>query len=209
MTSAWAEFSRQTFGDPYLIWHDGADFGLLLSRWQDQPALVLEMLALGLSAADPVAAQAVGFLAGHGDDVSGLAGRLRESLPLARGTFLVRVAQALFALTRDQDLAQPICTVLTGAGHWGDKLDAAIALNAFAPAANVVQALVQGVQDDEYLVRRHSAQTLLTLAARHTVIEKEPGLWAEIRDSDPRAWRRAGIELARPWRLPGGPGQGW
>ena len=161
--------------------------------------LVCEMLALGLSEADPVAAEAISFLAGHGDDVSGLAARLRESLPLAQGTFRVRVAQALFALTHDQDLAQPICTVLTGDGFWGDKMNAAIALNAFAPAMNVVQALVQGVQDGEYLVRRHSAQTLLTLAARRTTIEKEPDLWAEIHDSDPRAWHRAGTELARPW----------
>jgi hypothetical protein len=54
-----------------------------------------------------------------------------------------------------------------------------------------VQALVQGVQDDDYLVRRHSAQTLLTLAGRHATIEKVPDLWAEIRDSDPMAWHRA------------------
>jgi hypothetical protein len=199
VTSAWAEFSRQTFGDPYLVWHDGADFRSLLSRWQDQPVLVGEILALGLSEADPLAAQAISFLAGHGADVSGLAARLRESLPQAQGTFRVRVAQALLALTHDQDLAQPICTVLTGDDHWSHKVDAAIALNAFAPAMTVVQALVQGVQDNDYLVRRHSAQTLLTLAARHTTIEKEPNLWAEIRDSDPRAWRRAGTELARPW----------
>jgi hypothetical protein len=190
VTSAWAEFSRETFGDPYLVWHDGADFGSLLSRWQDQRVLVGEMLQLGLSEADPVAAEAIGALAGHGADVSELAARLRESLPLAQDTFGVRVAQALFVLTHDQDLARPICAVLTGDSHWGEKIDAAIALNAFAPVMNVVQALVQGVQDDEYLVRRHSAQTLLTLAGRHTTIEKVPDLWAEIRDSDPRAWRR-------------------
>ena len=199
MTSAWAEFSRQAFGDPYLVWHDGADFGSLLSRWQDEPALVGEMLQVGLSEADPVAAEAIGSLAGRGADVSELAARLREWLPLAQGTFRVRVAQALFVLARDQDLAQPICAVLTGDGFWGEKIDAAIALNAFAPEMNVVQALVQGVQDGEYLVRRHSAQTLLTLAGRRAAIEEATGLWAEIRDNDPRAWLRAGTELARPW----------
>lgn len=199
MTSAWAEFSRETFGDPYLVWHDGADFRTLLSRWQDQPVLVSEMLQSGLSEADPVAAEAIGFVAGHDADVSELVGRIRESLPQAQGTFRVRVAQALFVLTHDQDLAGPICKVLTGDGHWSEKIDAAIALNAFAPAMKVVQALAQGVQDDEYLVRRHSAQTLLTLAGRHTTIEKVPDLWAKIRsDIDPRAWRRAGTELVRP-----------
>jgi hypothetical protein len=199
VTSAWAEFSRETFGDPYLVWHDGADFGALLSRWQDQPVLVGEMLQLGLSEADPVAAQAIGSLAGQGAGVGELAARLRESLPLAQGTFRVRAAQSLFALTRDQDLAQPVGEVLTGGGHWSEKIHAAIALSGFAPGTTVVQALVQGVQDGEYLVRRHSAQTLLTLAGRHAAIEEVPDLWAGIRGSDPIAWGRAGAELARPW----------
>jgi hypothetical protein len=200
MASAWAEFSRETFGDPYLVWHDGADFRSLHSRWQDQPAVVGEMLRLGLSGADPVAAQAICYLAGHGADVSELGGRLREALPQAQGTFRVRVAQALFVLTHDQDFAGPICQVLTGNDHWSEKIDAAIALNAFAPVIRVVQALAHGVQDEQYLVRRHSAQTLLTLAGRHTTIEKVPDLWAKIRGgSDPRAWRQAAIELAQPW----------
>lgn len=200
MTKAWAEFSRETFGDPYMVWHDGADFQLLLTRWQDEPGVISEMLQLGLSEADPVAAQAIGVLAGEAGDVSELAGLLREVLPRARGTFRVRVAQALFALRHDQDLAGPICEVLIGGGFWSEKIDAAIALNAFAPAMAVVQALAQGVQDKEYLVRRHSAQTLLTLAGRHTTIEKVPDLWARIRkDREPAAWRHAAAELAMPW----------
>jgi len=139
-------------------------------------------------------------LAGEAGDASELAGRLREALPRARGTFRVRVAQALFALTHDQGRAGPICEVLTGDGFWSEKIDAAIALSAFAPAMTVVQALAQGVQDDEYLVRRHSAQTLLTLAGRHTTIEKAPDLWAKIRkDSDLAARRHAAAELAMPW----------
>jgi hypothetical protein len=217
MTSAWAEFRQETFGDPYTVLHDGPHFLSLPSRWLEQPEHVTRMLELGLSEGDPVAAQAVGYLARDGVDVGALGSRLREALPQAQGTFRVRVAQALFALTDDQDLAQPICEVLTGDGHWSVKMDAAIALNLFAPAMKVVQALVHGVQDDQYLVRRHSAQTLLTLAGRHTTIEKVPDLWAMIRPSnsgrawrlwgmmirrgrdDRRAWQRAATELSRPW----------
>ncbi len=124
---------------------------------------------------------------------------LRAALPDASATFRVRVAEALFTLTRDQRSAAPICDVLTGQSFWGDKIDAAVALSAFAPTAQVIQALGQGVQDLEYLVRRHSAQTLLTLAGKHTRIEKDPDLWADIKDSSPRAWRKAAAELARPW----------
>lgn len=200
MASAWADFSRQTFGDPYLVWHDGADFSSLRSQWQAQPQVVGEMLRLGLAGGDPVAAEAIGYLAGLGADVSELGGQLRDALPHAKGTFRVRVAQASFALTGDQDLAEPICQVLTGTGHWSEKIHAAIALNAFAPKTRVVQALAHGVQDEQYLVRRHSAQTLLTLASRHTTIEKVPDLWAKIRDdADPQAWRQAATELIRPW----------
>ncbi len=137
MASAWAEFSREVFGEPYLVWHDGADFRSLPARWQEQPGLIGEMLRLGLGEGDPVAAQAVCFLARRGAAVSDFSGALVG----ARGTFRVRVAQALFALTGDQDLAAPICGVLTGDGHWGDRIDAAIALSAFAPAAAVVAAL--------------------------------------------------------------------
>ena len=198
MAEDWAEFFREAFGDPYMVWHDGADFRVLLARWQEEPGRVSEMLQLGLAEADPVAARAIGMLAGEGGDVSALTGRLRDVLPRARGTFKVDVAGALFALTGDQDLAGPVCEVLTGEGSWPEKMHAALALNAFPPATAVVQALAQGVQDDEYLVRRHSAQRLLTMAGRHTTIEKVPDLWADIRkDSDPAAWRRAAAEARR------------
>jgi len=92
-----------------------------------------------------------------------------------------------------------ISDVLTGDGHWSTKIDAAIALAGFAPMPIVIQALVSGVQDDEYLVRRHSAQTLLTLTGRHTTIEDEPDLWAKIRAERAQAWGEAAAELARPW----------
>lgn len=199
MVSAWAEFSREVLGEPYLVWHDGADFGPLLARWRDQPEMAGEMLRLGIGEGDPIAAQAVSYLARGGAAASELGAPLRDALPGARGTFLVRVAEALFALTADQGLAAPICGVLTGDAHWAEKIDAAIALSAFAPAGAVVRALALGVRDPEYLVRRHSAQALLTLARRPTTIENEPGIWEMIRGDRSRAWRAAGAELTRPW----------
>ena len=42
-----------------MVWHDGADFRVLLARWQEEPGLTSEMLQLGLSEADPAAAQAI------------------------------------------------------------------------------------------------------------------------------------------------------
>jgi len=62
VTLKWDEFRRETFGEPYLVWHEGADFDSLLRRWQEQPRLVSAMLRLGLSGADPGAAQATSDL---------------------------------------------------------------------------------------------------------------------------------------------------
>lgn len=210
MPSAWAEFRRETFGDPFTVIHDGADFTRLRSRWLEQPALTGEMLRLGLSHDDSLAAQAVGYLAGSGADVSEFEDPLRSVLTRAQGTVRVQAAQALFALTRSQDCAEPICEVLTQRArrprklwtlvHSASKADAAIALNAFAPLPRVIRALAQGVQDGDYLVRRHSAQTLLVLAGRHTTIEQVPDLWVRIKDDNDReAHRQAAAELTRPW----------
>ena len=188
------------FGDPYEAWHNGADFQVLLARWREEPGLVSEMLQLGLSHSDPLAAQSIWMVAGESGDVSELVGRLREALPQARGDFKVKVAWVLFLLTNDQDFAGPICEVLAGDGFWGEKRNAAQALNIFAPATAVVQALARGVQHEEYLVRLYSAQTLLIMAGRHTTVDKVPDLRDKIRkDGDLAAWRQAADELLMPW----------
>ena len=198
VTVEWAGFSRETFGDPYLVWHDGADFGQLTGRWITESATVATALAMGVTAADPVAAQAIEFLTHQGFDLTSTGAVLRTALDTSTGTFRVRAAQALFALTGDQSLALPICDVLTGAPSQFDRLTAAIALNRFRPEPPVVQALTHGVRDSEYLVRRHSAQSLLALAQRTTTIEGEPGLLEDIRSEHRARWRRAATELAAP-----------
>jgi hypothetical protein len=91
----------------------------------------------------------------RGVNVSQIARAPQAALPEASGTFRVRVGEAL---------ARPIGEILTANSHWGEKIDAAVALNAFTPTPPVVQALVHGVESGGYLVRRHSAQSLLTLA---------------------------------------------
>lgn len=197
MASQWSDFSRETLGDPYLVWHDGADYALLLRRWRAEPDLTERMLRAGLAQADAIAAGGVAYLAHRGADVAGFGGLLREVLPGAKGTFRIRVAQALLKLTGDQDYAGAVCDVLTGDDFWGVKIDAAMALSGFARSPVVIDALASGVKDEQYLVRRHSAQSLLTLAGRKTAIEKVPRWWEKIRGDDPQTWRAAAAELAR------------
>lgn len=114
----WQAFSVDVFGDSYLVWHDGPDFVQLEQRWHADPDLVRVMLFAGIAGSDPTAASAIEFLARQGEDIPGAIDYLRLALASSAGTFSVRVAEALFALTRDQDLAQPIRAVLVQGQFW-------------------------------------------------------------------------------------------
>jgi hypothetical protein len=86
------------FGDPFMVWHDGPDFTALLAAARSNARSVPRMLAAGISAGDPLPAEAVTVLA------------------------------------------------------------------TFTPTPKLIRALKQGVCDDEYLVRYHSANALLRYA---------------------------------------------
>lgn len=124
------------------------------------------MLAAGVAAGDDVAALSFAALAEEGLAPEGAEALLRGALPTATGTFLVRVAQALHALTGDESWAAPIASVLTSTAFWGVRIDAALALAEFAPTPQLIEILGQGVCDADYLVRYHCANTLLRYAGR-------------------------------------------
>jgi hypothetical protein len=56
--SEWADHRLEVFGEPYLVWHDGADFDEIAGRYAADPALVLRMLRAGIREGDAVAAAA-------------------------------------------------------------------------------------------------------------------------------------------------------
>jgi len=124
------------------------------------------MLAAGVAAGDDVAAISFAALADEDLAPSGAEALLREALPTATGTFLVRVAQALHRLTGDESWATPIASVLTSPEFWGVRIDAALALAQFAPTPALIEILAEGVCDKDYLVRYHCANTLLHYAGR-------------------------------------------
>ncbi len=207
----YAAWRREIFGDSYLVWHDGAAFDGLVGPAGSDPWQVERMLAIGLIRADGVAAQAIGGLherhgvtLEHGQDL------LQAVVSDASGSFLVWVCNSLRQLTGDQSWAGPIAGVLTQAPDWSDRLDAAMALAHFAPAKEPIEALRQGVQDEEYLVRSHSAGTLLAYAGEAGELSDRPELFGRIsaergagpgagagswRDG-PGSWREAADELA-------------
>jgi len=198
----WAEFRREVFGDPYLVWHDGADFAELLARYRTDPGTVERMLRMGIDEGDHVAVESIGVLA-HAD----LAPRdsvplLESALPGAAGTMRVRLAQVLLVLTGDQCWAAEVSAVLAQGGSWSPRIDAAIALADFVPTPELARVLARAVQDDEYLVRHHAADTLLAYAGRRRDVHHYPRLFTLIIAADPAAWQAAATKLVDALALP-------
>jgi hypothetical protein len=204
--AGWATYRAEVFGDPYVVWHEGPEFGELISRARTDPEAVAAALRLGLAAGDPVAAAGYAALVRAGAAVPGAEGVLRGVLPTATGTFRVRLATSLLSITGDQAWAGEILPVLRDASAWGHRLDAAVALAGFAPTTDLADALAVAVATDEaYLVRYHAADTLRTFAGRRTGVSGNRSLLDRIsapRTGDPGPADRAGwAEAARVLRV--------
>lgn len=209
----YAEWRRSMFGEPYLVWHDGADFGELLRRagsGEAQARRVGEMLALGLRGADPLAARSIAALAGDGVVLAGAEALLRDALVAAEDTpdtFLLAVARALRVLTGDEAWVAPIIRVLAEGSHWSSRIDAALALREVDPTPGVLDALTRAMTNPEYLVRYHAAETMLSHAYRTNVdISSRSALFAKIcnkTDSGPADWQHVAQTLAAEctWRI--------
>jgi hypothetical protein len=201
--SEWERWRKELFGDPYLVWHDGPDFTALLEKARSDQHGVARMLAAGINTADSLAAASIAALAAARLAPDGSEALLRGALPGAQGTFLIRLAQALYTLTADPSWAGPIAEVMREAHHWGERMDAAIALAAFDPDPQLVAALARAVCDNEYLVRYHAARTLLRYAGHGRKLADLPELFAKIktpasgrtRAADRAAWQEASDEL--------------
>jgi hypothetical protein len=207
---AWPDYRREVFGDPDDVWHGGVDFGVLMERYRAAGDAVLDMLELGMAANDELAARSLEVIArsaAPGSAPARIERLLRAALPRARGTFLVRVAEALFALTGDPALGDAIASALVQTPWTLQRMDAAIALVTFAPTRRIVDALATGVRAEEYLLRYHSAGSLSHLAGGPRDVSADPELAALIaeprsgrtRRSDRRRWAAAADRLAAPF----------
>lgn len=190
----WARFREEMFGEPYMVWHDGADFTAISERWTTDPDLVERMILRGLEENDSVAADAIGHLELDDEAKARFAERLKAKA--GSGTLAVRVAESLVALTGDQQYAEAAADVLTDVVHWGDKIDAAMALARFAPTERLIAALEAGLQDEDNLVRHHSAESLLRYAGdEHPDISGHDDDFAVLIADEPRGWSALAAKL--------------
>lgn len=201
MADSWRRWRDDVFGDPYLVWHDGADYTRLLDV--ARTADVAPMLAAGLAENDPLAAQSLRVLSDEGLAPPDTEKWLRAAAKRATETFLIRVAQALHAVTGDESWATPIASVLTSNAFWGVRIDAAMALAAFTPTPALVESLIAGIHDEEYLVRYHCANTMLRYAGRKKDLWDYRSLFDRIAtpsegdptDADRAKWTEAAAKL--------------
>jgi hypothetical protein len=192
----WSHWRQEIFGDPYLVWHDGPDFTTMLAAARFDPAAVARMLRSGLADDDPLAAQGFAELAAAGLAPPDAASLLRTAAASASGLLLIRLAEALYALTLDPSWAGRVVSVLRDDDSEFVRLDAAIALAGFPPRTDLVAALSDAVRDPAYLVRYHAATTLIRYGGGTGDLSDGPALFAKITSDDPAQWRAAAAELA-------------
>ena len=108
----------------------------------------------------------------------------------------------MFALTGDPAWAEPVSRVLTSDLFWSMRIDAAMRLKVFPPTSELVAALADGVEDPEYLVRYHSANTLLHWSGTSGEISDQEELFGLIvDDAGPQKWAEAARRLAAAVKL--------
>jgi hypothetical protein len=194
VSDAWHEFRREVFGDPYLVWHEGADIDALTAEHECRPERAERMVRAGVEERDHVAVESLGGLARLGRAPSDAVALLRSVLPSAEGVFRVRTAQVLCEMTGAGEYVSEVAAVLEGFGHWGDRIDAAMALRRLPITPRSLAALHRGMLDEESLVRHHSANGLLGLAGKKADIANRSG-FAQVISEDPAQWRAVADEL--------------
>ncbi len=195
--SDWATYRESAFGEPYLVWHDGPDFYEFRSRFEADPALATAMLAAGIAEGDALAAHTPRELALTDEQRATFVRMLTEALPGANAGVRLEAGASLFALTGSPEWSAPVVEVLGSGVHWGVRIDAAMRLKAFPPTPALVEALAAGVADAEYLVRYHSANTLLRWAGRTEEVSDDAELFGlVVDDAGPDKWAEAGRRLA-------------
>lgn len=197
---AWADVRNELFGEPYMVWHDGPEFSGLREAWRTEPEALLEQLFAGMAEGDGLASQSLAELepAPTGETLRAVVAALEQHLAGSPPGARVRIRMSLLRLTGDAKWALPVAEVLDGgASHWGDQIDAAMALRDVEPAPELRAALLHGVVDPEYLVRYHSANTLRHWNGLEGAVESDDAMFTDLtKDDDPSAWKRVADRLA-------------
>ena len=197
--TTWLAWKTATFGDGYMIWHEGLDQGAVTRLRGPARTEAVSLLRDGLAQDDEHAAQALSAMRDHAS-----APAMRALLARSHGSTRVRVALALHFLRREAALAQHLVEVLrtpADAPSWlgSGRIDAAMGLRHFRGRADEA-ALLTAVGDPAYLVRYHACNSLLhRRGVARPEVTRYPKLFALVRtpDGPPDATTLAGYDTAR------------
>lgn len=149
-------FEESYFGDPYMAWHDGLDSDALAALEGEEREEAERMLLAALGNGDYRPAAGLKVLESRKASAP-LKTRLKE----VSGREAVEVALALWNMEKYEPAMRAIIDVLQDGQHWGERIDAAIALR-YVLVPDAEEALWRALGNDpENLVRYHASDSLL------------------------------------------------
>ena len=197
----WADYRQTAFGDPYLVWHDGPDFSQIRQHWTTEPERVERMLLKGLDENDELAPQAIGELCDLvGDAAPRFEAALRAAIEGSYGGRRVRIAESLRAFTGSTEWDRYVGDALDQPNMWSEHITAAMALRRATPSVGLIEVLERGVQNEEYLVRYHAANTLSSWAGGAAIEDRDELFGDLVAEEAPKRWKKAAEELGEAAR---------
>ncbi len=164
----YAQFRERIFGEPYMVWHDGAYPGTLSNVDDKERGYVAKMLTMGvLEDRDHVAVDAWGDF----DPEAGLKllkpliGKYQDAQFVAALTRFLQKYDNGASDEENEAVEDAFVSSLNNAGSFG-SIDTVMTAKDF-PSKKVIQALLDNVANSpEYLIRYHAANSLLKIARK-------------------------------------------
>ena len=145
------------FGDPYMMWHDGIDpssvCGLEGAERDQAEDMLIESMKEGNYWAP------MGLRELRSEKAVPI---MKEMLPSVDGVLLIEIAIALNVIEDTVEYNEYILRVLREYPSPYTRLKAAMKLRDF-PTPEVIEALFDAVNDEDYLVRNHASESLLAI----------------------------------------------
>jgi hypothetical protein len=170
----WNHFMRNFFGDPYEMWHDGIDSTASKRLSGEERVKGEEMLIESMKEGSywaPMGLREMGS--------KKAIPIMKEILDQTHSRLMIEIAHALNVLEKTTEYLPYIIRVLKDAGFWSSRMDAARMLKNYN-TPEVIEGLYASVQDEDYLVRNHSSESLLHIHGLPASISEYKEIFAEI-----------------------------
>ena len=157
-SSAWKSFIAEFFErSEYEQWHDGITTWMLKELTEEERDAAEQILIYSLKQGGMWATEGLATINSK-KAIPVLKDMLKDSI----GALRMRIMDALEKIERSGEYVESLIEEFRTCTYWGDKLEAAMMLRHY-PTEEVVDALYEGILQEDYLVRYHSAESLLKI----------------------------------------------